>query len=61
MMPDSIRAAEMNYDKVHSEYLRQELVHLRDQFLEVGDMGVAVILSHMVAWMAVAIETMELK
>lgn len=51
----TFRAAEMDYGLEESEKLREELIVYRDQALNEGDMGKAVVLSHVIAWMAVTI------
>ena len=52
----TIKAAEMDYAKEDSEELRKEMIFLRDEALKQGDMEWSIKLSHVVAWMAVAME-----
>jgi hypothetical protein len=51
-----MRAGEHNYSKADSEALRETVIKLRDEALLQNDFEWAVKLSHVVAWMASAIE-----
>ena len=55
----SFEAAEMTYDRLASEALRNEVIQLRDNALSAGAFGVTVVLSHVIAWMFVVMGEME--
>ena len=54
----SYRIADMDYFKSDTEELRNEVIALRDEALKQGDMYWAITLSHVIAFMAVALEEM---
>lgn len=54
-----IFAAGMWYDKESSEELRQELIKIRDKDIKDNNFSNAVLFSHVIAWMYVAMEQME--
>ena len=49
----------MTYDRAESLALRQEIIELRDEALKQGDFEWSIKLSHVVAWMAKAIEFLQ--
>ena len=58
-LPVILSVIEFPYDRKASLDLRNAVVELRDEVLTRGDFEWAVKLSHVVAWMAVAIEKLQ--
>lgn len=59
ILPVILSVAEFPYDRQASLDLRNAIIELRDEALKQGDFEWAVKLSHVVAWMAVAIEKLQ--